>query len=193
MKKFSFSSKMHLFIIISCVIVAIGLALGLVCQFTADGFFNWGGDYSSYQSVTVQYYERVTSTDDVENTCEKAFSDNGVSYYSKTYSDTTNGSEIEYRFSVSQDGTSIQNAVNSIHSYVSTSGWFLGGAYYSSYEGTLGGSEALMWAGIALAASVVFQFLYFLIRYKLMMACAAFIADVHNLAIFLALLAITRV
>ena len=44
-----------------------------------------------------------------------------------------------------------------------------------------------------MSVAVVFQFLYFLIRYKLTMAAAAFIADVHNLALFYALLAITRV
>lgn len=192
-KNFSFSSKMHIFIIISCVIVAIGLAIGLVCQFTADGFFNWGGDNSSYQTVSVQYYERVTSTDDVEDVCDDAFSANGVSYYTKTYADTNNGSEIVYRFSTSQDSEAIQKAVETIESYVNTDAWFLGGAYYSNVEGELGGGRTLMWVGIAVASAVVFQFIYFIIRYKLMMACAAFIADVHNLALFLALLAITRV
>ncbi|MCD8039916.1 MAG: hypothetical protein LUF82_00160 [Clostridia bacterium] len=191
-KNFSFSSKMHLFIIISCIVVAIGLAVGLVCQFCADGFFNWGGDYTSYQSVTVNYYDNVMSTDDVKDICDDAFDAAGVSYYSNTYADTTNGSALEYRFSTSQDAEAIQSAVTSISSQVSAN-WFLGGAYYSSAESLVGGGETLMWVGIALAVAVVAQFLYFLIRYRLMMACAAFIADVHNLALYLALLAITRV
>ena len=38
---------MHLFIIISTVIVAIGLAVGLVCQFVANGFFNPGDNYAT--------------------------------------------------------------------------------------------------------------------------------------------------
>ena len=48
---------MHLFIIISTVIVAIGLAVGLVCQFVANGFFNPGANYASYKAVNPQIRE----------------------------------------------------------------------------------------------------------------------------------------
>ena len=40
MTNFKLSSRMHLMIIISAVIIAIGLAVGLVCEFVADGYFN---------------------------------------------------------------------------------------------------------------------------------------------------------
>lgn len=47
------SSKMHLLIIISSVVIAIGLAVGIICQFVANGFFNYNDDYANYKSVTV--------------------------------------------------------------------------------------------------------------------------------------------
>ncbi|MDE6442378.1 MAG: hypothetical protein K2L12_06485, partial [Clostridia bacterium] len=50
-----------------------------------------------------------------------------------------------------------------------------------------------IYGAIAIASAMVFQFIYFAVRYKLTMAFAALLADVHNLAIFVSLAAITRV
>lgn len=196
MNKFRFSSKMHLFIIITCVLVAVGLAVGLVCQFTAGGFFNWGGNYASYKAVRVQYDIQL-SLDEVQQISDKAFDDAGVDYYTFVTADNSSaGHEIEYRFATSEDTAALKTAASAINSQVGMEGGesgYLGSAYYSEYETILGGSDDIMYAGIALAAAVVFQFLYFFIRYKLTMAIAAFIGDIHNLALFYALLAITRV
>ena len=52
---FKLSSKMHILIIVSTVLIAIGLAVGLICEFVADGFFNYGADWASYKSITVSY------------------------------------------------------------------------------------------------------------------------------------------
>ncbi|MCD8372663.1 MAG: hypothetical protein LUD27_05115, partial [Clostridia bacterium] len=120
------------------------------------------------------------------------FAENGVRYYMVTYSDVNDGNEIEYRFVTSADSEAVKAAKETINTQINSL-YILGGAQYTPYEAVLGGGNTLMYVGIALASVVAFQFLYFLIRYKLTMALAAFIADVHNLALFLSLLAITRV
>ncbi|MDE6690902.1 MAG: hypothetical protein K2K04_02935, partial [Clostridia bacterium] len=56
-----------------------------------------------------------------------------------------------------------------------------------------GGSKAITFASIALASAAAFQFLYFIVRYKLRAAYSALLACVHNLGIFVALAAITRI
>ena len=40
---------MHIMVAVSALIVAIGLAVGLVCQFIAGGFFNYGEEYKSFK------------------------------------------------------------------------------------------------------------------------------------------------
>ena len=55
MTKFKLSSRMHILIIISSLIIAVGLAMGLVFEFVSDGYFNYGGEYESYKSVVVNY------------------------------------------------------------------------------------------------------------------------------------------
>ncbi len=55
MTKLKLSAKMHIIVIVSAVIIAVGLAVGLICQFCADGYFNYGGDYKDYQTVEINY------------------------------------------------------------------------------------------------------------------------------------------
>ena len=55
MTNLKISAKMHIMIIVSAVIIALGIAVGCVCHFVADGYFNYSGEYKSYQSVTVSY------------------------------------------------------------------------------------------------------------------------------------------
>lgn len=192
MTNFKVSSKMHLFIIISAIVVAIGLAVGLVCQFTGGAFFNPGTDYGSYKAVRVEY-SVLSDGDEVAQICEDAFAENGVSYYASVPADNAGGGEIEYRFLLSADEAALKAAAESIDSQVGLESGLLGSAVYSEFATEFGGANDMMYAGIAIAAAVVFQFIYFVIRYKLTMAAAAFLADLHNLLIFYALLAITRV
>ena len=192
MNKFSVSSKMHLFIIISAIVVAIGLAVGLVCQFIGGGFFGSGAGFASYKAVTVEY-SMPTTAEEVQEICEDAFSANGVDYYSVQTAENSGGDEVEYRFVVSTDTEALKSAAESINSRVGIESDLLGFASYSEYNGEFGGTVDRRYAGIAVAAAVVFQFIYFAIRYKFTMAIAAFAADLHNLLIFYALLAITRV
>lgn len=192
MNKFKFSSKMHLCITITCLLVAIGLAIGLTCHFLWGYFFNWGGDYSTYSKVEVKYSVLEIGTSEVEEICEDAFEENGITYYTVVTSGSSTESRIEYRFADSTDSEALISAQQTVEAAVQAENE-LAVVTYSYVSGTLGGEIDIMYAGIALAAAVVFQFLYFIIRYKLTMAFSALLADVHNLALFYALLAITRV
>ena len=178
---------MHLFIIISTVIVAIALAVGLVCHFVANGFFNPGDNYSSYKAVKVLYSDLQISSERVEEICEQAFADSGVDYYTVVTAENASGEEVEYRFVTGVDSEALSSAAQSIQSSVQGE-YSLASASFTEYN-----AEDMMYAGIALAAAIAFQFLYFIIRYKFTMAVAAFVADLHNLLIFYAVLAITRV
>ena len=110
MNKLKISSKMHLFIIISTVIVAIGLAVGLVCHFVANGFFNPGDNYSSYKAVKVLYSDLQISSERVEEICEQAFADSGVDYYTVVTAENASGEEVEYRFVTGVDSEALSSA-----------------------------------------------------------------------------------
>ncbi len=56
-----------------------------------------------------------------------------------------------------------------------------------------GGSRALIFASIAVSSVAAFMFLYYIFRYKLRAALSALLACVHNLGLFLALVALTRI
>ncbi len=48
-------------------------------------------------------------------------------------------------------------------------------------------------AAITIACAVALHFVYFIIRFRLTMALGALLADVHNFALYIALLALCRV
>lgn len=194
------SSKMHLFIIISCAVVAIGLMVGLICRFVADGYFNYGADWASYKSVTV--YSSIMEYPDegaVKEVCEKAFKEAGVSYYSESCGDQTGeyvGKAVVYKFTKSTDGKKLGKAVELIEADIklqADGNLPQSSASWHEVNGLLGSGKALWRGAVALASVIVLHFIYFAIRYKLSMALSAVLADLHNLAIFLSLLAITRI
>ena len=200
--KLNLSSKMHLFIIITSVIIAIGIAVGVICQCVWGKYFNYGGDFASYKSVTVTYADIDFSDkkDDPEvvmdTICEKAFKNVGVSSYSKEYGDKSGGGSITYKFVDSTDGAKLDKAVDAINAEIDEAlagDSMFSNASWNSVKAVFVSSKALLRGGIAIASIAVFHFLYFLIRYKLTMAFAALLADAHNLALYLSLLAITRV
>lgn len=191
MTKFKVCAKIHLFIIISSVLIAIGLAVGTICHFCAGGFFNYGGEFADYKSVTVRYYMPVT--DEVAlSVCENALG--GLKPYGTAQSDTSDGGEIIYKFVTSTDTDKLNGAVAEINEKLGAYG-DINKNCAAVHEGTVkeGGSKALTFAAIALAAAAAFQFLYFIVRYKLRSAFSALLACVHNLGVFVALAAITRI
>lgn len=195
MTNLKLSSKMHIMIIVSVVVIAIGIAVGLICEFMAGGYFNYGGDYNSYNTVVVSYaYVEYPDQSEVKELCDTEFDKSGVGYYACVYGETDLGGEYVFKFSKSVDEAKLSAVAESINEKIGNSdAATLSNAYYHSLETELGGKKALVYGSIALAAAVVFQFLYFLIRYRLTMALSALLADVHNLAIFVSLLTITRI
>lgn len=190
MTNLKISAKMHVLIIVSSVLIAIGVAVGLICEFVADGYFNYGDDYKSYKSVEVTYaLVDFPDENDVEEICEAAFKDAKIKYYGCTFGD----GKVEYRFSKSVKTEKIQAAAEAVNAKLKLDGKDLSNASAHEISALLGGSKALTLGAIALASGVAFQFIYFVIRYKLAMALSALIANVHNLGVFLALLSITRV
>ena len=202
MANLKLSSKMHIMVIVSALVIAIGLAVGLVCQFLAGGFFNYGAEYSSYNMVAVDYafvdLSSFGDEDGIKDVCDEEFEKVGVSYYAFTSGDTNGGGELVFKFNKNTDEANVKKAAEAIHTRLNTEreGYTpskLSNAYFHSVETDLGGSKAFVYGSIAVASAMVLQFIYFAIRYKLTMAFSALLANVHNVALFVALAAITRV
>lgn len=195
MTKLKLSAKMHIIVIVSAVIIAVGLAVGLICQFCADGYFNYGGDYKDYQTVEINYTSVEYKDKEITDLCEKQFKELKLSYYTRNFiEDTELGSTYEYRFSKRTDSEKLNKAAAAIDAALkSKDSVFLTNASYHAVDTMLGGSKALVFGSIALASAVVFQFIYFAVRYRLTAALSALLADIHNLALFVSLLAITRI
>jgi len=199
---FKLSSRMHLLIIISSAVIAIGLLVGIICQCVANGFFNYSEDYSNYKTVTVTYEntdfsgEGIEPVDKIKEICDGAFANAGVKSYEVAVGDTKTGGTVIYKFAYSTDGGKLEGAKNEINEnladFVKDNAANNSAVAYTA-ETLLGGGKAIAMAAIAISACIVFHFIYFVIRYKLTMALGALLADVHNLALFLMLMALTRI
>ena len=193
---------MHLFIIITAVIVALGLALGLVFQFLSDGYFNYGAEYKSYSSVVVDYaYVDLSGfgdEDGIKEICDKEFESAGASYYAYTVGETNSGGEFTFKFSGKANTENLKKAAEAINTRLNTAreGYNpskLSGAQFHEVKTEKGGEKAFVYGSIAIASAMVFQLLYFLIRYRITMALSALLANVHNVAIYVSLVSLTRV
>ena len=195
MTNLKLSSKMHLFIIISSVLIAIGIAVGLICQFVANGFFNYGAEFKSYNTIEVNYaYVDHSNSKEVIEICDGVFDKEGVSYYAYTTGDTDDGGRIVFKFSKKNGGDKLSTVAESVQNALrGDNGDVQSNAAFHSLEAELNGGKVLTFAAIAIASAIALQFLYFIVRYKLTMAFAACLANIHNLAIYVSLLAITRV
>ncbi|MDE7452819.1 MAG: hypothetical protein K2N22_00235 [Clostridia bacterium] len=194
MTNLKISAKMHIMIIVSSVIIALGIAVGCICHFVAGGYFNYSGEYKSYQSVTVSYVILdFNGSKDLRELCDGEFDEAGVKYYNcSEVESTTAGGEITFKFAKNADTEKIQSAVTAINEKLNQMST-LSSAAYHNVKTNLGGENVIIYGSVALAASIVFQFIYFAIRYRLTRALAALLADVHNLAIFISLLALCRI
>lgn len=181
--------KLHIFIFISVIFIAIGMAIGTVCHFVANGFFNYGDEFASYKSISVCYYYSEHKADtDIKAICDEAVAE--VNPIGVSYATTDVGEEFVYRFSASADNAKLEAAVAAINAKFD-------GLESSAtlHEGVVdkGGTKNIVYAAIALASAAAFQFLYYIIRYKLRAAFSALLACVHNLGVYAALLALTRI
>ena len=194
MTKFKVCSKIHLFIIISCIFIIVGLAVGTICHYISNGFFNYGGEFASYKSVTVTYYNsEYKDADEIKPLCDEQFK--GLNAYEVSISETVLGGEIVYKFSPATDTASLRTAADGLQSKMQANVGedLLSSAAVFEAKVSEGGSRAITFASIALASAAAFQFIYFVLRYKLRAAYSALLASVHNLGIFVALMAITRI
>ncbi|MGN0805816.1 MAG: hypothetical protein ACI4MC_02150 [Candidatus Coproplasma sp.] len=181
--------RLHVFIFISVIFIALGMAIGTICHFVANGFFNYGGEFASYKSISATYYYSEHNAEtDFKAMCNEAVS--GLNPIGVSYAVSELGEEVVYKFSVNTDSTKLQAAVDAINANFTDleSGALL-------HEGVVneGGAKNLVYAAIALSAAAAFQFLYYILRYKLRAAFSALLACVHNLGIYAALLAVTRI
>lgn len=195
MTKLKISSGMHIMIIVTSVIVAIGIAVGLICEFIAGGYFNYGAEYTSYNSVVVDYvYIDQLGDSDVKEICDKTFKEAGVSYFSSHNGTTDDGNRWEFRFSFGQSASNVEKSAKAIDLILSGNDTqsSLSHATFHKSTALIGNTPSYVYGAIALATIVVFEFLYFLLRYRVTSAFTALLANVHNFAIFISLLTITR-
>lgn len=205
MNNFKPASKFRILAIISCALIIIGMALGTVFHFVGDGFFNFGGEYSSYKSVSVSYIVIETGSGenefDVEAVCEAAFENAGVNYYLKKQDPDAKSSsgELEYLFKCSTDSQKLNAAKKEINGKIAELAIFDGGiqpqsgAVVHEQQTIVGGGYGASMAAIVLAAIVVAQLLYTMLRFRFSAAFTAIAIDLHNLALFAAILAICRI
>ena len=115
MTKFKVCAKIHLFIIISSLFIAIGMAVGTICHFCANGFFNYGGEFKSYNSVNIVYYTSEYKDEEaIKPICDEALS--GFNAFEVScYSDGKLGGEIIYKFSAGTDVEKLQAAVDELN------------------------------------------------------------------------------
>ena len=195
MTKLKLSSKMHLFIIISVAVVFIGFLVGIICQFVAGGFFNYGAEFKSYNTDEINYaYVDFSEEEKVVEICDGVFDKAGVSYYNCASGDTSDGGKIIFRFSAGSDEKTLADAANAIQTLLngdkeSSQSY----AAFHKVQTTLNGGRVLTYTSIAIASAVVLQLIYYIVRYKLTMALGALLANFHNLALYVALLAMTRI
>ena len=187
---------MHLFIIISAVLVAIGFAIGTVLHFTDGAFFNYGDELrQNYRIVEVNYaYVDYSDENAVKEICDDAFGKLGVSYFEAVSGETDEGGRITYKFSIGTEPEKLAQSVTDIVAALRGDGESVqSNASVHEIAAQLNGAKVLTFASIALASAIVLQLLYFMVRYKITMALAALLANIHNLAVYTALLALTRV
>lgn len=183
---------------VTSVLIVAGLAVGITCHFTDFGYFNFSGDMGNSKTVSVTYsvidFNGIDADEKIAEISDNAFSQEGIAYYHCSQGETSLGGETIFTFSSSTESSKIEAAVtiiiDSLQEFNSNNSIVVN---YQFHNPVLVWGNALMFASIAVASIAVFQFIYFLIRFKLMMALTAFIANVHNLALFLSVLALARI
>lgn len=201
MTKLKISGRMHLFIIISAIFVALGLAVGLVFQFVSNGYFNYSNEYGNYNCVVVNYASVDLSAFGDENgikkICDNRFEAAGATYVAYEFGETNGGGELVFKFLTSEDINGVRSAAANINKDLNEakdgydpSG--LSNAVFQEVKTQVGGNDAFVYGSIAIAAAIVLQCLYFAVRYKLTMAFATLVAHLHNIAIYVSFVALTR-
>lgn len=195
MTKLKVTSKFRLFVIISIALMVIGMAMGTIGHFLWKGFFNYGDEFSSYKSIVVRYSVAEHTEEEVNDVCKEVFASSSGGY-SVSCSEALRGGEIVYKFSANADDEALNAAARIITEKLNAGNdkdmSDLNVASVRTGTVKAGGSRALIFASIAVSSAAAFMFLYYIFRYKLRAALSALLACVHNLGLFLALVALTR-
>lgn len=180
--------------VICAIIIVAGMVVGTISHFLAGGFFNYGSELGSYTSVVVTYstaeYVGEKEVDALKADCDNKLG--SFSAYEVSLGEKLTGGEIVYKFPATVDQNALSAAVEEINASIDPNDSGLNYAVISTDKTLSGGAKVLTYASIALAAAVVFQLLYFIVRYKLRAALTAFGTAIINLGVFVSLLAITR-
>lgn len=199
MNNFKFASKLKIFAAISFVIIVLGMALGTVFHFIGNGFFNYGGEYSSCKTVNVNYvYSEFGKEEDIITLCETEFEKAGLKSYTSVSASSSTSNNITYKFSYGTDDKALEEAVAAINESIASATKDFNDVTQSrasfQTERTLqGGEKAVSRAAIVLGVIIVIQALYALLRYKLSAMLTSCAIQLHNLGLFAALLALCRV
>lgn len=191
MKTIDLASKKVLLAIISAIVIVIGAIVGTVCHYKAGGFFNYGSEFSNYNSVTVKYLISEHTEDGVKSVCESELKKYGA--YEVSFSETTDGGVFTYKFSKNSNVDDLNAAAANIQTKLNNSGDIFNPCVVSVAKSQHGGEKILVRASIVVACALAVQFIYFSIRYKFSLAITALCVNIHNVAIYTALLAITRI
>lgn len=183
----------HIAVIVSVVIMAIGMAVGTICHFVSNGFFNYGDEFASYKSVEVT----TSVPEDINGELLGTIAADELSSLGAYEVSFAEGSGIQpntviYKFPASASDSDLQAAVDSIIARFEERGLEDGSASLHSNTGVAGGIWQLNYAAIALASAVVIQAIYFAIRLKPGMALSAVLSQLAAVGVYASLLAITR-
>ena len=183
----------HIVLIVSVIIMAIGMAVGTVCHFVSNGFFNYGDEFSSYKSieVTTSAVEDVNGNTLLEVANEELAS---LGAYEVSFSKSTGylPNTVVYKLGTSVSDEAIDEAVAAVKAHFEGEGYedFTVSSYFN--EAKVNGIYVLNFTAIALSSAVVFQAIYFAIRFKPGMALAGLMSQVAAVGVYASLLAITR-
>ncbi len=182
-------------LIICTVIIVAGMAIGTVCHFLAGGFFNYGEEFSSYNSVVINYstaeYPGDKKVEELKAICDEKLS--AFNAYEYSIGEKTTGGEIVYKYSASTDVEALSDAVDAINAAIDSGDSGLSYAVLHEAKTFVGGSKAITFAAIALASAAGFQLIYFAIRYKLRCGISALVSLLAAVGVFVSLAAITRI
>ena len=183
----------HIALIITVVIIAIGMAVGTICHFVSNGFFNYGDEFASYKSVTVT----TSVPEDVSGNAAKSIAQDALSSlgaYEVSFSQGTGHTPntVIYKFYTSVSDESLSSAVGALEQAFGEQGLEDATAVFNVNTSVPEGLHQLNFFAIAIASAVVFQAIYFAIRYKIGMALSSLGTQLAAVGVYASLLAITR-
>jgi hypothetical protein len=190
MTKLKLPANKHILLIISCIIIAIGMAVGTVCHFIFGGFFNYGSEFSDYNSINVTYLAAEYSEKEIKSICDETLAD--LNTVDVSVAEVSVGGELVYKFSANTDTDKLQAATDALNAKLSANDG-LSTASLVKATTYVGGLRSLNYAFIALASTVAFACLYFIFRYRFAAAITSILSNVFCLGLYIALLAITRI